>query len=145
ADGLAPHARHRRSLSRRHGSLERAHRGPRHGPQSLSHHRSRCPRRSWRTADGLAHSAEAAGNDHDRLARGAMRQGASPHEASHLPPKARGAYSLGERTAEGPAAMPEFRFEPVQMPPGATKLRAEVRAFLDEEKAKGTFAPTVGA
>mgnify|MGYP001029748165 FL=1 len=41
--------------------------------------------------------------------------------------------------------MPEFRFEPVDMPPAATHLRAEVRAFLDEEKAKGTFTPTVGA
>lgn len=41
--------------------------------------------------------------------------------------------------------MPEFRFEPVAMPPAATRLRAEVRAFLEEEQAKGTFAPTVGA
>ncbi|MFN3743229.1 MAG: acyl-CoA dehydrogenase family protein [Hyphomicrobiaceae bacterium] len=41
--------------------------------------------------------------------------------------------------------MPEFRFEPVVMPPAATSLRAEVRAFLSEEKAKGTFVPTVGA
>ena len=41
--------------------------------------------------------------------------------------------------------MPEFRFEPVDMPPAATHLRAEVRAFLDEEKARGTFTPTVGA
>jgi alkylation response protein AidB-like acyl-CoA dehydrogenase len=46
---------------------------------------------------------------------------------------------------QGAAAMPEFRFEPVVMPPAATGLRAEVRAFLDEEKAKGTFVATVGA
>lgn len=41
--------------------------------------------------------------------------------------------------------MPEFRFEPVALPPAATHLRAEVRAFIEEEIAKGTFAPTVGA
>ena len=41
--------------------------------------------------------------------------------------------------------MPEFRFEPVEMPPAATRLRAEVRTFVEEEISKGTFAPTVGA
>jgi hypothetical protein len=41
--------------------------------------------------------------------------------------------------------MAEFRFEPVVMPPGAVTLRAEVRAFLEEEIAKGAFKPAVGA
>jgi acyl-CoA dehydrogenase len=41
--------------------------------------------------------------------------------------------------------MPQFEFAPVTMPPEAVKLRAEVRAFLDEERAKGTFAPSVGS
>jgi acyl-CoA dehydrogenase-like protein len=41
--------------------------------------------------------------------------------------------------------MAEFRFEPVVMPPGAATLRAEVRAFLEEEIAKGAFKPAVGA
>ena len=41
--------------------------------------------------------------------------------------------------------MPEFRFEPVIMPPGAQNLRIEVRAFLADERNRGSFAPTVGA
>ena len=41
--------------------------------------------------------------------------------------------------------MPQFEFASVTMPPTAARLRAEVRAFLDEERAKGSFAPTVGA
>jgi len=41
--------------------------------------------------------------------------------------------------------MPEFRFEPVAMPPGTQALRAEVRAFLAEEQARGSITPTVGA
>ncbi|MDX2158049.1 MAG: acyl-CoA dehydrogenase family protein [Hyphomicrobiaceae bacterium] len=41
--------------------------------------------------------------------------------------------------------MPQFTFEPVTMPPEARRLRAEVRAFLDEEIATGGFSPTVGA
>jgi len=41
--------------------------------------------------------------------------------------------------------MPEFRFEPVEMPPGAARLRAEVRAFLEAEIGKGGFVPSVGA
>jgi alkylation response protein AidB-like acyl-CoA dehydrogenase len=41
--------------------------------------------------------------------------------------------------------MPHFQFEPVTMPPEAQKLRAEVRAFLDAERDKGTFAPAVGS
>ena len=41
--------------------------------------------------------------------------------------------------------MPQFVFEPVTMPPEAKRLRAEVRTFLDEERAKGSFAPSVGA
>jgi alkylation response protein AidB-like acyl-CoA dehydrogenase len=41
--------------------------------------------------------------------------------------------------------MPEFRFEPVEMPPGAAALRAEVRAFLDAEIGKGGFVPSVGS
>ncbi len=38
--------------------------------------------------------------------------------------------------------MHEFRFEPVKMPPAAEQLRREVRAFLAEEAARGTFAPS---
>jgi alkylation response protein AidB-like acyl-CoA dehydrogenase len=41
--------------------------------------------------------------------------------------------------------MPEFRFEPAEMPPGATQLRAEVRAFLGEEIGTGSFVPGIGA
>jgi alkylation response protein AidB-like acyl-CoA dehydrogenase len=41
--------------------------------------------------------------------------------------------------------MPEFRFEPVEMPPGAAQLRAEVRAFLGEEVDTGGFVPSIGA
>lgn len=41
--------------------------------------------------------------------------------------------------------MPEFRFEAVEMPPGAAALRAEVRAFLEAEIGKGGFVPNVGA
>jgi alkylation response protein AidB-like acyl-CoA dehydrogenase len=38
--------------------------------------------------------------------------------------------------------MHEFRFEAVKMPASAEKLRREVRAFLAEEAARGTFQPT---
>ncbi|MEK7360942.1 MAG: acyl-CoA dehydrogenase family protein [Pseudomonadota bacterium] len=38
--------------------------------------------------------------------------------------------------------MHEFRFEPVQMPVAAQTLRGEVRAFIAEEVAKGTFTPS---
>lgn len=41
--------------------------------------------------------------------------------------------------------MPQFHFEPVTLPPEALALRAEVRAFLDEERRTGSFAPAVGA
>jgi alkylation response protein AidB-like acyl-CoA dehydrogenase len=41
--------------------------------------------------------------------------------------------------------MPQFNFEPVTMPPEAIRLRAEVRAFLADEIAKGSFTPSVGA
>jgi alkylation response protein AidB-like acyl-CoA dehydrogenase len=41
--------------------------------------------------------------------------------------------------------MAEFRFEPVAMPPGAAQLRAEVRAFLEQEIASGAFVPAIGA
>ncbi len=41
--------------------------------------------------------------------------------------------------------MPQFSFEPVTMPPEALKLRAEVRAFLDEERRSGGFTPSVGS
>jgi hypothetical protein len=41
--------------------------------------------------------------------------------------------------------MPQFVFEPVKLPPEALKLRAEVRAFLAEERAKGSFVPAVGS
>ncbi len=37
--------------------------------------------------------------------------------------------------------MHEFRFEPVQLPPAAEALRAEVRAFIAEEVARGAFTP----
>lgn len=35
----------------------------------------------------------------------------------------------------------ELRFEPAQMPPNAAELRAEVRAFLAEMRAKGVYQP----
>ena len=41
--------------------------------------------------------------------------------------------------------MPEFRFEPVTMPPEAVELRAEVRAFCDAERAAGHFKPALGS
>ena len=41
--------------------------------------------------------------------------------------------------------MPEFRFEPVEMPTNAAALRTEVRAFLDAEMAKGSFVPSIGS
>jgi alkylation response protein AidB-like acyl-CoA dehydrogenase len=41
--------------------------------------------------------------------------------------------------------MPQFHFEPITMPPEARRLRAEVRAFLEEERANGAFTPAVGA
>jgi hypothetical protein len=41
--------------------------------------------------------------------------------------------------------MPQFVFEPVKLPPEAVKLRTEVRAFLGEERAKGSFVPAVGS
>jgi Acyl-CoA dehydrogenase, middle domain/Acyl-CoA dehydrogenase, N-terminal domain len=41
--------------------------------------------------------------------------------------------------------MPHFDFEPVSLPPEAVRLRAEVRAFCAEERAKGNFKPSVGA
>lgn len=37
-----------------------------------------------------------------------------------------------------------FRFDPVDMPPGAEALRAEVRDFLREEQARGSFDPVHG-
>jgi len=37
--------------------------------------------------------------------------------------------------------MHQFRFDPVQLPPEAGKLRKEVRAFIAEEAARGTFEP----
>ena len=37
--------------------------------------------------------------------------------------------------------MHEFRFEPVQLPAPAQALRGEVRAFIAEESARGTFTP----
>ncbi len=42
-------------------------------------------------------------------------------------------------------AMPEFKFEPVTMPPEAAKLRADVRAFCDAERKAGTFTPALGS
>lgn len=41
--------------------------------------------------------------------------------------------------------MPEFNFEPVEMPPGAAQLRAEVRAFLEAEIRRGNFVPNIGS
>ena len=41
--------------------------------------------------------------------------------------------------------MPEFKFEPVVMPPEAVKLRAEVRSFCDAERAAGHFTPALGS
>ena len=41
--------------------------------------------------------------------------------------------------------MPQFSFEPVEMPPAAAKLRAEVRAFCEAERAGRHFTPAVGA
>jgi len=38
--------------------------------------------------------------------------------------------------------MHEFRFEPVRLPVAAEALRNEVRAFIAEEVAKGTFTPS---
>ena len=42
--------------------------------------------------------------------------------------------------------MHQFSFEPVSFPPVAEALRGEVRAFLAEEVANGTFTPrkTIG-
>lgn len=37
--------------------------------------------------------------------------------------------------------MQDFRFDPVQMPPGVDALRQEVRAFIAEEVAAGRFTP----
>src|SRR6185437_9049580 len=37
-----------------------------------------------------------------------------------------------------------FRFDPVELPPEATELREEVRAFLREEIEAGTFSPYGG-
>ncbi len=37
-----------------------------------------------------------------------------------------------------------IRFDPMRLPSGTEELRAEVRAFLDEEVARGTFDPAVG-
>ncbi len=41
--------------------------------------------------------------------------------------------------------MTKFNFEPVTMPPDAATLRAEVRAFCEDERTKGNFTPAVGA
>ena len=41
--------------------------------------------------------------------------------------------------------MPEFKFEPVTMPLESVKLRAEVRAFCNAERATGTFTPALGS
>ena len=41
--------------------------------------------------------------------------------------------------------MRDFRFQPVDMPPEAVKLRGEVRAFCAQERAAGTFKPAVGS
>ena len=38
--------------------------------------------------------------------------------------------------------MHEFRFEPVRLPAAAEALRAEVRAFIAEEAARGAFTPS---
>src|SRR5437660_9836765 len=37
-----------------------------------------------------------------------------------------------------------FRFDPVELPPEAKELRQEVRAFLRQEIAAGTFSPDGG-
>ena len=37
-----------------------------------------------------------------------------------------------------------FRFDPIELPPEAKELREEVRAFLRQEIAAGTFAPYGG-
>ncbi len=37
-----------------------------------------------------------------------------------------------------------IRFDPMRLPPETAKLRAEVRAFLAEEAARGTFDPKIG-
>lgn len=37
-----------------------------------------------------------------------------------------------------------FRFDPADMPPGADALRAEVREFLQQERARGSFDPVLG-
>lgn len=41
--------------------------------------------------------------------------------------------------------MQHFHFAPVAMPPEAAKLRAEVRAFCEAERAAGNFTPAVGS
>ena len=41
--------------------------------------------------------------------------------------------------------MPELIFEPTTLPPEAKKLRAEVRAFCEQERAAGTFQPVLGS
>lgn len=41
--------------------------------------------------------------------------------------------------------MSQFKFAPVTMPPGAQKLREEVRAFLAREQANGSFTPSLGS
>lgn len=41
--------------------------------------------------------------------------------------------------------MTHFSFEPVEMPPEARRLRAEVRAFCEAERARGAFEPAVGS
>lgn len=41
--------------------------------------------------------------------------------------------------------MAQFQFEPAEFPPTASALRREVRAFLEQERAAGSFAPSVGA
>lgn len=41
--------------------------------------------------------------------------------------------------------MQHFNFAPVEMPPEAEKLRLEVRAFCEEERAAGNFMPAVGS
>ena len=37
-----------------------------------------------------------------------------------------------------------IRFDPKRLPPETAELRAEVRAFLAEEAARGTFDPALG-
>ncbi len=41
--------------------------------------------------------------------------------------------------------MHDFHFAPAQMPPEALKVRLEVRAFCEAERAAGSFKPAVGA